>query len=248
MICLCAIPVYNEEQQLEASVLRCLEWVASDPVPGLTWRLAIIDNGSTDRTWSIATDLAGRFEAVRAVRLNRKGRGAALKHAWTELPADLLMYMDVDLSTDLACISGLMGPLIRGAADIAIGTRLHRESRVVRGWRREVISRCYNSLIQLLFRAGFSDAQCGFKAITASAAAKLVPQIEDNEWFFDTELLLVAERLGFRIFELPVRWTDDPDSRVKIIETAWKDLRGLYRLKRRFAAEEKDMGGLCNSR
>jgi hypothetical protein len=138
--------------------------------------------------------------------------------------------MDVDLSTDLAALLPLVAPLFSGHSDLAIGTRLHRGSNVVRGTKREILSRAYNRLLHLALRTRFSDAQCGFKAIRADAARALLPDVRDEQWFFDTELLVLAQRRGLRIHEVPVDWIEDPDSRVRIVQTAAADLRGVARL------------------
>jgi putative flippase GtrA len=166
------------------------------------------------------------------VRLEEKGRGRALHAVWSESDAQVLAYMDVDLSTDLAALLPLVAPLLSGHSDLAIGSRLSRGARVVRGPKREVISRCYNALLHVVLRARFSDAQCGFKAIRADCARELLPLVRDRAWFFDTELLVLAERAGLRIYEVPVDWVDDPDSRVDIVATALADLRGVVRLTR----------------
>jgi len=147
----------------------------------------------------------------------------------------VLAYMDVDLSTDLRALLPLVAPLISGHSDLAIGTRLSRSSRVVRGPKREIISRSYNLLLRGALSASFSDAQCGFKAIRAEVARDLLPLVEDDNWFFDTELLVIAQRVGLRIHEVPVDWVDDPDSRVDIVATAREDLHGVVRLLRGFA-------------
>ena len=124
--------------------------------------------------------------------------------------------MDVDLSTDLAALLPLVAPLLSGHSDLAIGSRLARGARVVRGAKREFISRCYNLILRASLAARFTDAQCGFKAIRADVAARLLPLVQDTGWFFDTELLVLAQRAGLRIHEVPVDWVDDPDSRVDI--------------------------------
>jgi putative flippase GtrA len=172
---------------------------------------------------------------VRTVRLEQKGRGRALSQVWSESDADVLAYMDVDLSTDLAALLPLVAPLISGHSDLAIGSRLARGSRVVRGPKREVISRCYNLVLRGTLAARFSDAQCGFKAIRRDVARRLLPMVQDTGWFFDTEMLVLAEKAGLRIHEVPVDWVDDPDSRVDIIATALADLRGVARLGRALA-------------
>jgi len=228
------VPVYNEEAALEASVRR-LHAYLTERFP-LTWTVTIADNASTDRTWGVACRLAAELPGVRAVHLDRKGRGRALRAAWSRSPADVVAYMDVDLSTDLDALLPLVAPLLSGHSDVAIGSRLARGARVVRGPKREVVSRAYNAILHATLRNGFSDAQCGFKAARADVARALLPLVEDDGWFFDTELLVLAEHNGLRIHEVPVDWVDDPDSRVDIASTAIDDLRGIGRLLRRFAA------------
>jgi hypothetical protein len=174
---------------------------------------------------------------IRVVHLPEKGRGRALRAVWLASEAEILSYMDVDLSTDLAAFPPLIKALASGRYDLAIGTRLHPESVVRRCWKREIISRCYNRLLRLAMHIQFSDAQCGFKAITRRAARQLLPLVVDNEWFFDTELLVLAERYGYRIYEQPVKWTEDTDSRVRLLSTVWKDLRGIVRLRRRLGPQ-----------
>jgi putative flippase GtrA len=222
------IPVLNEERDLGPSVRRLREYLA-DHFP-FAAVVTIADNGSTDGTWARALDLEDEFAAVRAVRLGRPGRGGALRSIWSESEADVYAYMDVDLSTGLNALLPLVAPLVSGHSDVAIGTRLARGARVIRGPRRETISRCYNLLLHALLGTRFSDAQCGFKAIRADAARALLPLTADTGWFFDTELLVLAERAGLRIHEVPVDWIDDADSRVNVISTALADLRGIVRL------------------
>jgi glycosyltransferase involved in cell wall biosynthesis len=225
------IPVYNEVHSVSASV-RKLHQYLSQTLPS-SFRITIADNASTDETWTVVKYLHRNLDHVAARRLPEKGRGRALRSAWSDSDAPVLAYMDVDLSTDLDAILPLLAPLVSGHSDLAIGSRLARGARIVRGRKRDVISRCYNLILRTVLRAEFSDAQCGFKAITREAAASLLPLVEDNGWFFDTELLVLAERAGLRIYEVPVDWIDDPDSRVDIVDTAVKDLKGVWRLARR---------------
>src|ERR1700683_806399 len=221
------VPVRNEERDLAPSVQRLVGYLrAGFP---FTARVTIADNGSTDGTWAIADRLAREYDEVRAVRMEEPGRGRALRAIWSQSDAEVLAYMDVDLSTDLNALLPLVAPLLSGHSDLAIGTRLARGSRVVRGPKRELISRCYNLLLHLCMGARFSDAQCGFKAIRRDQARVLLPLTRDTGWFFDTELLVFAERAGLRIHEVPVDWIDDLDSRVDIVATALADLRGMAR-------------------
>jgi putative flippase GtrA len=222
------VPVHNEQRVLRASVTRLHRYL-EETFP-FAYRITIADNASTDATWALARQLAARLPRVRAVRLDAKGRGRALRHVWSRSDADVLAYTDVDLSTDLAALLPLVAPLVTGHSDLAIGTRLGRGARIVRGPKRELLSRGYNLLLRATLHTRFSDAQCGFKAIRADAARALLPLVEDRDWFFDTELLVLAERAGLRVHEVPVDWVDDPDSRVEILPTVLEDLRGVARL------------------
>ena len=222
------VPVYNEAAQL-AERITALRTFLDDSFPFRTL-VTVVDNASTDDTSRVAGELAARLRGVAAMRLSRKGRGYALREAWSTSAAPVVAYMDVDLSTSLPALLPLVAPLLSGHRDVAIGSRLARGAHVVRGPKRELISRSYNLLLKLTLRGRFSDAQCGFKALRRDTAEKLLPLVEDNEWFFDTELLVTAERLGLRIGEVPVDWVDDPDSRVNIVSTAAGDLRGVWRM------------------
>jgi putative flippase GtrA len=179
---------------------------------------------------AIAGRLAAELDGVGVVHLAAKGRGRALKQVWLASDADVVAYMDVDLSTDLAALLPLLAPLVSGHSDVAIGSRLATGSRVVRGPKREFISRCYNLMLRGVLQVSFSDAQCGFKAMRADVARRLLPLVQDTNWFFDTELLVLAQRAGLRIHEVPVDWVDDPGTTVDIGATATEDLRGVWRL------------------
>lgn len=222
------VPVYNEAPQLARRV-TALRGFLDESFP-FTALVTIVDNASTDDTMQVARALSESVPGVAALHLPRKGRGYALRSAWSTSIAPVVAYMDVDLSTSLPALLPLVAPLLSGHRDVAIGSRLARGAHVVRGPKRELISRAYNLLLKVTLRGHFSDAQCGFKALRREAAEQLLPLVEDDEWFFDTELLVTAERLGLRIGEVPVDWVDDPDSRVKIVSTAFDDLRGVRRL------------------
>ncbi|MDG3011537.1 glycosyltransferase [Rhodococcus sp. D2-41] len=224
------IPVYNEEKDLERCVRRLHAHVRTE-IP-YSARITIADNASTDATMTVARRLEAELDEVRVVHLDEKGRGRALRAVWGASDATVVAYMDVDLSTDLNALMPLVAPLLSRHSDLAIGTRLSRDSRVVRGPKREFISRCYNLILRSALHARFSDAQCGFKAIRTDVARRLLPLVEDTGWFFDTELLVIAERAGLRIHEVPVDWVDDPDSTVDIVATAVADLKGVVRVGR----------------
>ena len=230
------VPVYNEETDLPRCVRR-LHAHLTRAFP-YSFRITIADNASTDRTLAVAHELARDLPRVRVVHLAQKGRGRALAAVWSASDAPVLAYMDVDLSTDLGGLLPLVAPLISGHSDAAIGSRLARGARVVRGPKREFISRSYNFILRTVLGVRFSDAQCGFKAVRRDAAQLLLPLVEDTGWFFDTELLVLAERAGLRIHEVPVDWVDDPDSRVDIVATAVADLKGVARV----------LGGLVSGR
>jgi glycosyltransferase involved in cell wall biosynthesis len=225
------IPVLNEARALADNV-NALAAFLSNNLNDYEWAVVVADNGSTDATPSICQSLSEQDSRVRHVRLEQRGRGRALKRAWAESNADIVAYMDVDLSTDLSALPQTIAAVDGEGYDIAIGSRLKRGAQVIgRSFKRELISRSYSLIFRAMFLAGFQDAQCGFKAVSRRAADDVAPLVVDNGWFFDTEMLLIAEKNGYRIKEIPVKWTDDPDSRVKIISTAWEDIKGLLRLR-----------------
>jgi len=222
------VPVYNEESALARSIHRLHHFLDTE-VP-FSWRITIADNASTDLTPDIANALASELDRIRVLQLEQKGRGRALREAWSASRARVVAYMDVDLSTDLHALLPLLAPLLSGHSEVAIGSRLAPGARVTRGPKREFISRAYNRLLHLALRTRFTDAQCGFKAVRSDVLPELLDAVRDQAWFFDTELLIAAQRRGMRIYEVPVDWVDDPDSRVDIVSTAVADLRGVVRL------------------
>ena len=225
------IPVLNEERALPDSIPVLHAHLAAN-FSEFDWRIVIADNGSEDATPQVSESLSREYPGVSPFRLEQRGRGLALRTTWLASDADIVAYMDVDLSTDLEALKPLVGAVAEQGYDIAIGSRLIRGARVeLRPLKREITSRGYSFLFRSMFFTGFRDAQCGFKAVSRRAVDELVPLIENNRWFFDTELLILAEANGFRIREIPVHWTDDPDTRVKILGTAIEDVKGLLRLR-----------------
>lgn len=225
------IPCLNEVQQLEWSVETCRKFLR-EQFP-YRWEVFVADNGSKDGTAEVAARLAAKYPGeVGYFTIPERGRGRALRKAWSECDADIVAYTDVDLSTELEALTKLARAIHEGGCDIATGSRLLPDSQIKRGLKREVISRCYNLLIKLVLFTHFSDAQCGFKAVSRRVVREVVPQIEDQAWFFDTELLVLGEKQGYKIADVPVRWIDDDDSRVKIVSTAWEDIKGVWRLRR----------------
>ncbi|HEY4928437.1 MAG TPA: dolichyl-phosphate beta-glucosyltransferase [Acidimicrobiales bacterium] len=238
------IPVYNEAQQLAASITALRSFL--DSRFPLTTVVTVVDNASSDDTWSIASGLAASLPGVEALHLDQKGRGRALRAAWTASRSPVVAYMDADLATGLEALLPLVAPLLTGHSDVAIGTRLAPGAHVVRGARREIISRGYNVLLKTALANSCSDAQCGFKALRREAADVVLPLVDDEAWFFDTEVLITAQRLGLRIHEVPVDWVDDLDSRVAVARTAWLDVCGVARMmtpasRRRAARARRDL-------
>lgn len=225
------IPVFNEERRLERGIRRLAPFLAERMT--CDYELVIADNASTDGTAVLAQALAREFPVVRVVRLEGKGRGGALRKVWSASEAEVCSYMDVDLSSDLASFPELLRVVASGEADLAVGSRLLQKGGTQRSWQREALSRGYNRLLRAVFGVRFSDAQCGFKAVSRRAAQTILPLVENNHWFFDTELLVLAEQAGFRIHDLPVRWREDRDSTVKVLGTVAEDLRGIVRLRSR---------------
>ena len=230
------IPVYNEEAVLERAIVRAHDYL--DAEFPFSYRLTVADNASADRTLAIAARLAARMQDVRVLHLDAKGRGRALKAAWSQSDAVVVAYMDVDLSTRLSALGPLVAPLLTGHSQLAIGSRLAHGAHVERSAQRTVISRSYVLLLHALLGLKASDAQCGFKAIRTDVARDLLPLVRDDGWFFDTELLILAERAGLRIHEVPVDWVEDPDSSVDIVDTAVKDLQGIARVRGELARGE----------
>ena len=223
------IPVYNEQLALESGVRSLHAHLIK--TFDFSFRITIADNASTDATLDVARALAQELDAVEVLYLDRKGRGHALRCAWSRSDATVLAYMDVDLSTDLAALDELLTPLLEGRGDLAIGSRLAPGAEVTRGLRRELISRGYNLLLHALLGVTFSDAQCGFKAGRREVLQALLADVQDDAWFFDTELLYLAQQRKLSIREVPVRWVEDLDSRVEILATARDDLHGVIRLR-----------------
>jgi glycosyltransferase involved in cell wall biosynthesis len=235
------VPVFNEEETLAANTLKIIEFLKNDP--RYDYEIVIANNGSTDKTQIVAEELARRHPMVRVSFLPKPGRGHALKTIWSESQADILSYMDVDLATDLAHFPQLIDPLIENRCDVAVGSRRLEKSVASRTFKRKFLSSCYMALVKTMFSTNISDAQCGFKTITRDAARQLLPLIEDGGWLLDTELLVLAETLGFRIFELPVRWVENADSRVNIGTDAVAAIAGLLRLHRKLRKVRKKFAG-----
>lgn len=224
------IPVLNEAHVLEKSVETVLAYLRAHF--RYRWQVVIVDNGSSDGTQEVARRLCEREPQVQFIHLYQRGRGRALRHAWLQSKADIVCYMDVDLSTRLDHLPDLIGAIAHDGYQVSTGSRLMRQSKTTRSLKREFVSRIYNVFVKAILTTRFSDAQCGFKAVSRRAVEAIVPQIADQSWFFDTELLVLAEKHGYRIKDIPVVWVEDDDSRVKIFQTGWEDIKGVIRLRR----------------
>jgi glycosyltransferase involved in cell wall biosynthesis len=231
-----AIPVLNEEKDLTPNVETVLAFLNEPYFGDFRLQLVIADNGSTDQTPAIGKALVLRHpDRLRYVRLEQKGVGRALKRVWNESTADIVGYFDVDLATDLNHLPEALAVCARQGADLVYGTRLHRQS-VVRGrtLKREITSRVFNTLVRFYLGTRFSDGMCGFKFLRRAIWGPLQQAGAVNDgWFFSTELLATAEWMGYRLYELPVRWTDNSDSRVKLVRLSLQYLEAMRVLKKR---------------
>lgn len=223
------IPIYNEEKVIESSVLKLRDFVKKN-LPGNRCRIIVADNASTDKTLSIVKKLSKKYDDVGFDYIPRKGRGIALRTVWLNSKADMMCYMDADLSTELIALPKLVDAMESGY-DLVYASRLSPESDTIRSFKRELLSRGYNLWVKMMLQTKFSDAQCGFKGITRKRAQEIIPWIKDNDWFFDTEMLVLGEKRGYKIFEIPVKWDEDPDTKVKIFRTVYSFLRDVIRLR-----------------
>lgn len=225
------IPVYNEEKELEERVGVLYDFCLKHLSPTYNWHITIADNASTDSTPTVGNTLQRKYPQVDLFRLKEKGRGRAIKQSWSKSNADYCVYMDLDLSTDLVHLPKIIKALEKGS-DIAIGSRLAKGAKVEgRTMIREITSRTLNFFfIQFFFHTHFTDAQCGFKAVTKNVVQKLIPRVQDNGWFFDGEMLIVGEKMGFKIYEEPVHWVDNPGSTVRLVSTIYGDIKVIWRL------------------
>ena len=227
------IPVLNEEATLRQNVEKVLSFLATQPAPLRDAKLVIADNGSTDQTRTIAESLQSTSPNIRYIRLDQRGVGLALKTSWSRSTADIVGYFDLDLATDLNHMTEVLQAFQQGA-DIVYGTRLHKRSRVIgRTLKREITSRAFNTILKVYLGAKFSDGMCGFKFLRR----EILPGLRENGavsdgWFFSTELLYVGQKMGYSLYELPVVWTDDPDSRVNISRLSAQYLKAMQVLKR----------------
>jgi len=230
------VPVYNEEKILEKSISNLTDFLNKNFKHD--WQIIIADNASIDKTLEIANNLSKKYKKVKVLHLDQKGRGRALRAAWTQSKADIVSYMDVDLSTDLTFFPLMVDSLLQGY-DVATGSRLMKGAEIKRSLKREILSRGYNVLVRLILGVNYKDSQCGFKAVTREIVDKIVPEVKDNAWFFDSELLFRAHKRGYKIKEIPVKWIEDEDSRVKIVNTVTNYLKSIAVLRLEYMFKRK---------
>lgn len=228
------IPVLDEEATLQSQIRVLHAFVRQHFPESDQWRIVIADNGSTDATPHLAKGLSEEIPEVHFLRVPKKGVGMALKTSWTKSTADIVGYMDLDLATDLPHFLEAYRALVKEDYDIVYGTRLHPKAEVInRPLKREISSRAFNLILKAYLGVGFSDGMCGFKFLKRQLFPSLYKHGAQNDgWFFSTELLAVAEWLDYRLFELPVRWTDDAaSSKVEILPLAKRYLKAMHDLK-----------------
>ncbi len=236
------LPVYNEEECLEKNTETVLKYAKKFYE---NFEIVITDNASIDKTLDIAKKLSKKYKEIRYIHLDQKGRGRVLKKAWNESKADILAYSDIDLSTDIKAIKKLTDAIDQGY-DIATASRHSKQSQLDRTFKREILSKGYNFLLKLFLNTKISDAQCGFKAVNRRVVKEIIPLVKDNEWFFDTEMLILAERKGFRIKEIPVKWVEHAGSTVHIKKTVTDYLKSVFRLRKELSDENEQRKNIIN--
>lgn len=233
---LITIPVFNEEKVLKSSIVKTIQYCRKKLQDD--WEILIADNASTDKTAYIGKKLAENYKRVSYFSINERGRGKVLHRAWDRFLADCYVYMDVDLSTSLKHLSKLVNKVLKEDFDIAVGTRNHKDSKVKRSFVRTVVSKVYIFLVKIIFNTNLSDTQCGFKAFNKAVVKDLWRRLEPRNWqgsawFFDTEILILSEKRGYLVFELPVKWIENKGTKVRLLRDFLEFAQGLIRLKQK---------------
>ena len=231
------IPTHNDEKIISKNIAYIDSYIKKNFTELKNYKIAVIENGSCDNTKIICKRLSKKYSNISFSYLIKKGRGGALRYAMKKNKADIYCYMDSDLSTNLSCFKNLIENM--QSYDILIGTRYHPSSKIKRGFRRLFLSKIYNKLVQLFFKVRFSDFQCGFKAFNKKVIKNLLPQIQDNSWFFDTEFLIIAYKNNYKIYELPIIWKESSNSSVKIFRDSIYHLIKLFELRIRLWQNER---------
>ncbi len=224
------LPVYNEEDKLERNTLKLLEFCKKNIRH--PFEIVIADNNSKDKTREIAEKLSKKHKQINYLYINRKGRGIALKTAWKEYKADVNIYMDIDLATDLSALPRLIDEVVKGN-NVVVGSRYLRNSKIKRTPFRMLISKVYNLMVRAMFKTRIKDMQCGFKAVDKKTVDNVIPRTEDTQFFFDTELILTAEAMHYKVKEIPVKWKEGKDTKVDFVRTITNYIKSLIKLRRR---------------
>ncbi len=231
---LIVIPAYNEEKILADTTSKLYNFCGNNLKDD--WQLVIVNNKSTDKTTTIAKSLAGKYNQISYLYLDKKGKGRAIRAGWLKDLADIYCFMDADLATDLSALPSLIQE-IKNGYDLVIGSRFCPQSKVKRSLSRRLISKFYRLVLKIIFKTKIKDVPCGFKAISSKVKKELLPQVKNEEWFFDSELVILAEKQGYKIKEIPVTWTEprqkDNKSRVKILPIICSYFKEFINLKRR---------------
>ena len=227
------IPLYNEGKIIAKTIETLIHFLAQSGFP-YEYVITLANNASTDNSLMVCEELTRKFRQVRILDLTGKGKGRAIRAAWTTAEAEILTFMDADLSSDLSFFRSLIDAVVVEGYDLATGNRLGKNSKIInRRFLRSVASRLYNIFIRVLFKTSISDHQCGFKAMSKQAFFSVAPLLEDNAWFFDTELIVMARQQGLKIKPIDIMWSDNTDSKVTLGRTSYEMFRAAWKLKKR---------------
>jgi len=230
------LPCYNEERILKSNILRVFNFLKEN-VASDDWQIIIANNQSTDKTGQIGEELEKKFESIKHLEIFQKGKGVAIRESWQRFPADIYIFMDTDLATDLEALPRLIRAVKEEKFNVAIGSRFHPQSKVKRKLVRKIISFSYNLLRKILIGSKITDAPCGFKAVDKKIIQNILPQVKDEQWFFDSELVILAEKGGYKIKEIPIKWEDirekEDKSKVNTISLSLDYFKKLIKLKKR---------------
>ncbi len=231
---LIVIPTYNEERIIKQNIDQLFDFCENN-LQKYKWRIIVADNGSTDRTIKIVKEQKQKYSNLEYFHLSQLGKGLAIKKAWQDYIADVNIFMDADLATELKFTPTLIKGIAEEKYDLIIGSRYHKQSKCKRPLMRSVCSKSYNFILKMLFNIKLTDTHCGFKALSKPAVQKIIPKIKNNGLFFDTELLILARHYNLNIKEIPVNWTEEKGrkTKVKILRTALDYLKEIVKLKYR---------------
>jgi len=229
-----AVPTFNEEKIIEQRINQLFDFCENN-LKKYKWRIIVADNGSTDRTIKIIRKQKQKYSKLEYFHLKKLGKGLAIKKAWQDYLADVNIFMDADLATELKFTIPLINGITEEKYDLTIGSRYHKQSKCKRSLIRSMCSKFYNFILKIFFNIKLTDTHCGFKALSKSAVQRIIPKIKNNGLFFDTELLVLARYYNLKIKEMPVNWEDKNErkTKIKIIKTGLKYLKEIIKLKYR---------------